>query len=219
MIRRTIHQYGSEALYHFGAPVYDQVERLLFADAWRSWRNATITLVPDSARTILDLGAGTGAMARACLQNKLPARVIAVEPSRPMIGRRTIRPYGEAVLRANASHLPLRDACIDVVTVGFPGPYVREAATWDELWRVLDQDGMVIALIGGELDPAVPRPWLGRMVGWIVYGSSGSDQSQEQRRLLMPPLVRHTRFVGRWQTLATDRGTCFVWVARRRANP
>lgn len=219
MIRNSIHQYGSDVLYHLGAPIYDRVERMLFAGAWRSWRKAAVALVPDSARTILDLGAGTGAMARACLQNKLPARVIAVEPSRPMIGRRTIRPFGETVLRAKASHLPLRDSSIDVVTVGFPGPYIREAATWDELARVLDQNGVVIALIGGVLDPAMPRPWLGRMVGWVVYGSGGSGQNQEQRRLLLPPLVRHSRFIGRWQTLATDRGTCFVWVARLRALP
>lgn len=215
MIRQLIHRYGSELLYHLGAPVYDRVETMLFGEAWQEWRLATIELLPRSAGTILDLGAGTGAMARACLRKRLDAAIIAVEPSRPMIGARITRPFGEQVVRAEASHLPLPDDCVDAVIIGFPGPYIRDATTWNELSRVLRPQGVVFALVGGRLDPTLSRSRLGTIVGWVVYGRDRSKGNQPALPPL-PPLVRHPDFVGRWQMLDTERGTCYVWVARPR---
>lgn len=219
MIHRLIHQYGSELLYHLGGATYDWSERVLWDDAWKCWRAAVIELVPPASQTILDLGAGTGAMGRAYLPSGTAATYIAVEPSRPMIGPRIKRPFGEQVIQGEAARLPLRDGCIDAVLIGFPGPYIWSPVTWDELARVLGHEGVVVTLIGGTPAPELPRSLLGRTVGWMVYGRYETTRGQDHALPGPVPLVRHPRFIGYWRGVETDRGMAHVWFARKRDHP
>lgn len=100
-----------------------------------------------SARTVLNVGAGTGSYEPA------DRSVVAVEPSREMIRKR--RPTAAQAVQAGAGALPFRDKCFDaamaILTIHH---WPDQAAGLREMRRVTR--GPVVLL---TFDPA-HRPWL-----------------------------------------------------------
>jgi len=129
--------------------------------------------LPDA--TILDLGAGTGTLARAAVRRWPTVRTIALDASGTMLdlGRshaastldRSMRRRIEWVAGV-AEQLPLEDASIDVVVSSFSLQYFpSRVLALREAHRVL-RPGGAIAVVGWLADDREFRPW--RLLGEVM---------------------------------------------------
>jgi demethylmenaquinone methyltransferase/2-methoxy-6-polyprenyl-1,4-benzoquinol methylase len=171
------------------APRYDLLNHLLSANVDRLWWRRTagrfreILANPDAA--ILDICCGTGDMTMALLKRRpRSARaVLAADFARAMLSRGAQKFNGrEAVaLEADALHLPLRSASLDLVVTAFG---FRNLANYDaglrEFHRVLKPGGQLGILEFSEPGGVVGRayavyfrrvlPAIGRLVCGPVPG-------------------------------------------------
>ena len=114
---------------------------------------AALESLPDAPERALDVGTGTGAVARLLAELWPDAEVLGVDASAPMIAE--ARRLGhEQYQVADASRLPFADASFDLVTLNNMIPF------FDELERVTKPGGLVaIAFSMGSRTPIwVPLP-------------------------------------------------------------
>lgn len=154
------------------APRYDFLNHLLSANIDRLWWNRTaqrfhsVLANPDTA--ILDICCGTGDMTMALLkhraQNARP--ILAADFARGMLSRaaQKFAKPGQAIaipLEADALHLPLRTASLDLIVTAFG---FRNLANYEaglrEFHRVLKPGGQL-----GILEFSEPGGWLGKLYG------------------------------------------------------
>jgi len=109
-------------------------------------------VLPDGARRVLDLGAGTGKLTEVLLD--LGLDVVAVEPSESM---RVMLPARAEVLDGDAEHLPLADASVDAVVVGQAFHWFDTGPALAEIARVL-RPGGTLGLLWNIRDDSV---------GWV----------------------------------------------------
>jgi SAM-dependent methyltransferase len=131
------------------AEVYERARPSYPQDAV-DWLVAQTELGP--ARTVVDLGAGTGKLTRLLLPTG--ARVIAVEP----IAEMRAHIDGAEVLDGTAEAIPLPDGSADVVTVAQAFHWFDHDRALPEIHRVLRKDG-ILALVWNmrDLDDPVQR--------------------------------------------------------------
>ncbi|WP_234698345.1 class I SAM-dependent methyltransferase [Lacisediminihabitans changchengi] len=96
-------------------------------------------LVPEGARTVLDLGAGTGKFTRSLVD--LGLDVIAVEPDERMRATLASSLPGVTALAGTAEHLPVADASVDAITVAQAWHWVDPALAVPETARALRPGG------------------------------------------------------------------------------
>lgn len=129
-------------------------------------------LLPQAARRVLDLGAGTGKLTRDLVSRALD--VTAVEPSAPMRARLTAVLPQVSVLAGSAEAIPLPDASVDAVLVAQAWHWVDPARAVPEVARVLDTGGR-LGLVWNARD---------ERTGWVA----------ELGRLLEASSDRHAEF-------------------------
>ena len=95
-------------------------------------------VLPPQARTVLDLGAGTGKLTERLLE--LDLDVVAVEPLDAM---RALIPPGARALPGTAESIPLPDASVDAVVVGQAFHWFDPSRALPEIARVLRPGGTV----------------------------------------------------------------------------
>lgn len=115
-----------------------------YARSRPGYPDAAVDWLVADARTVCDLGAGTGKLTRALVDRGLAVR--AVDPSPEMLDQlRAAVPEAEAVVgRAEATGLP--DAAVDLVVAAQSWHWVDPAPAVAEMARVLRPDG-VLALV------------------------------------------------------------------------
>jgi ubiquinone/menaquinone biosynthesis C-methylase UbiE len=138
---------------------------------------------PLSGRTVLDVGAGTGAASDVLVE--YGARVVATDLSADMLGwQAATRP--PAVL-ADAARLPLAQQAVDDVVAAFLLNHLTEPATaLAELARVTRPHGAVVACVFSNTSVSPVRDALDRAAqaaGWRVPGWYG-----ELRATVLPIL-------------------------------
>src|ERR1035437_7020369 len=153
------------------APRYDLLNHLLSANVDRLWwrraarRFKTVLADPDAA--VLDICCGTGDMTMALLKHRPQGArpVIAADFARAMLSRgaRKFSGRGAVPLEADALHLPLRSASMDLIVSAFG---FRNLANYEaglrEFHRVLKPGGQL-----GILDFSEPGGLLGKL--YAVY--------------------------------------------------
>jgi demethylmenaquinone methyltransferase/2-methoxy-6-polyprenyl-1,4-benzoquinol methylase len=153
------------------APRYDLLNHVLSANVDRLWwrraarRFREILVNPDAA--ILDICCGTGDMTMALLkQRPKGARpILAADFSRAMLSRgaKKFKQSGAVPLEADALHLPLRSASLDLIVSAFG---FRNLANYEgglrEFHRVLKPDGQL-----GILEFSEPGGLIGK--AYAVY--------------------------------------------------
>ncbi len=148
----------------------------------------------------LDLGCGTGELARLVTRRHAAARVVATDFTAAMVAHaaRVLRPSGEGArlsfARANALRLPFADASFDLVTNAF---VVRNLADLDvafrEMRRVLRPGGSLLILeITEPLSPrfgAVFHAYFDRVVPWLgaAVASEGPYRYLPESLQSLPP--------------------------------
>jgi demethylmenaquinone methyltransferase/2-methoxy-6-polyprenyl-1,4-benzoquinol methylase len=149
------------------APVYDLMNTVMTAGIDARWRAATLRAAALRPGTrVLDVATGTGKLALVAARQVAPGgEVIGLDASERMLARaRSASADAAAVpvrwLRGDAMAMPLDDASVDVVTIGFG---LRNMPDFDgalaEMARVLRPGGRLALL-----EIAEPRTGPGRAV-------------------------------------------------------
>ena len=141
------------------APRYDLLNHVLSAGIDRRWRARAIRSLSLTGREmLLDVCTGTADVA---LQARDAARVVGVDfaPAMLSYGRRKLRAAGEdrriALVRGDATRLPMRDGTVDAATVAFGIRNVeRPELACAEMARVMRRGGRLAILEFGV--PRVP---------------------------------------------------------------
>lgn len=115
-------------------------------------------VLPESCSSVLDLGAGTGAMTRH-LMPRIP-QVYAVDPDPRMREVLAENCPGVTALEGVAEEIPLPDACVDAVVMSSAWHWVDPRRAVPEVARVL-RDGGTLALVWNRGDRSVP--WVSEM--------------------------------------------------------
>lgn len=129
-------------------------------------------LLPEQARRVVDVGAGTGKLTGVLAR---PGReVIAVEPDETMLTRLRERLPGVRALAGTGESIPLPDGYADAVTFGQAWHWVDVPAASAEVARVL-RPGGVLGLIWNIRDTTVA--WVAEL--GELMGSSAAERLVE----------------------------------------
>lgn len=145
---------------------YDLMNDLMSAGQHRLWKRWAVSLLDLRGTTdVLDLAGGTGDLAR-LIQARSAACVLVCDINAEMLtlGRDRSLDAGRverlSYVLGNAEALPLPDACMDRVIIGFGLRNVtRKATALAEMWRVLRPGGRALILEFSQ----VKAPMLARL--------------------------------------------------------
>ncbi|CAN7319528.1 class I SAM-dependent methyltransferase [Microbacterium foliorum] len=173
--------------------------------------DAADVVMPHSVRTALDLGAGTGKFTE--LLGGRAERVVAVEPSEPMLEiLRSKLPGVEAHL-GSAERIPMESEVADVVTVAQAFHWFDEEAACAEIARVLTPGG-TLGLIWNRFDPTCAWDRAAHRIAHPAVGDADVTTSTATHELPGFDFVRHEQihsterirrdaYLGRWSTVST----------------
>jgi len=113
-------------------------------------------MLPPDAKTVLDLGAGTGKLTRALAARGLD--VVAVDPAPNMLAQLSSAIPGAIVSVGTAEDIPLADASVDAIVVGQAWHWVDQDRAVPQVARVL-RPGGTLGLIWNMRD---------ERVGWVA---------------------------------------------------
>jgi SAM-dependent methyltransferase len=145
-------------------------------------------LVPGQARTVVDLGAGTGLLSRALARRA--AHVVAIEPDERMRAVLARRSPGVDAIDGRGERIPLGDAAADGVFASSAWHWMDPARAVPEIARVL-RDGGRFGLIWTTREPDIP--WI-QAPDWFreAYEQAGPDENpmprdaEGRRRIVLP---------------------------------
>ncbi|HEX3737962.1 MAG TPA: class I SAM-dependent methyltransferase [Solirubrobacterales bacterium] len=149
-------------------------------------------LVPEGARTVLDLGAGTGKLTRSLATRGLD--VVAVEPLTEMRTTLAWALPGVRTLEGTAEAIPLEDSSVDVITVAQAWHWVDPGRATAEAARVL-RPGGALSLIWNRRDERVD--WVARL--GEVMGSGDAELIELEGIEIGPPFGPTETFVTDWE--------------------
>ena len=152
-------------------------------------------LVPRRAKTVLDLGAGTGKLTWPLVAAGL--KVTAVEPAQGMREQLAAAVPGAAVLAGAAERIPLPDASVDAVVVAHAWHWFDPDRAVPEVARVLVPGG-TLSLVWNDRDET--EPWMAAL-GAIMHRQAAQLIDTSPR--LGPPFGPPERMELRWQQLVT----------------
>lgn len=148
-------------------------------------------LVPAGAKTVLDLGAGTGKLTRSLAARGL--EVIAVEPLTEMRANLAAALPEVRALAGTAEEIPLPDASVDAITVAQAWHWVDPERATFEAARVL-RPGGTLGLIWNRRDERVE--WMPRLSA--VMGTASSEVIDMEEVRIGPPFGPTESFVTDW---------------------
>ena len=196
-----------ELLYGPAVPIYDWVSRTGFAGEWARWQRVVLRYIHSGP--VLEIGPGTGDLLPLLAAQGL--RPCGVEPSPQMIARaqRKLARLGHtpSLVRGRADALPFADDAFGAVVATFPSAWVFQAATWDEIARVLRPGGEVAIVLSGELAP---------------HGAGRALRAHAYRLLYQPLTPDHlppppsSAIPLRWEVVPTRHGRALVLTGQKR---
>jgi len=166
--------YGSErersawvrGIFDRTATDYDRIERILGLGTGSWYRREALRHAGlEAGMTVVDVGTGTGLLARAAAKIVGdPARVIGVDPSAGMLEHAKV-PAGVRLLAGTAEAVPAPDGSADFLTLGYALRHISDLdSAFAEFYRVLRPGGRVcmleITLPEGKVPRTLLKAWL-----------------------------------------------------------
>ncbi|MCC2334758.1 class I SAM-dependent methyltransferase [Cellulomonas wangsupingiae] len=150
-------------------------------------------LLPDGARDVLDLAAGTGKLTQALVARGV--RVVAVEPADGMREQLVALLPQVEVHAGTAEAIPLPDASLDAVTVAQAWHWFDEPAAAAEVARVL-RPGGTLGIVWNDRDEDVP--WVGAY-GALLHEVAGPQLARGTHPTLGDAFTDVLRTDVRWE--------------------
>jgi demethylmenaquinone methyltransferase / 2-methoxy-6-polyprenyl-1,4-benzoquinol methylase len=152
------------------AAEYDRINQIMSLGSGRRYRREALHQAGLRAGArVLDVAVGTGLLAREALQICGDrGRVIGVDPSEQML-RLTARSLSIPVIQGRAEALPVGDASIDFVSMGYALRHMRDlGVALAEFFRVLRPGGTLLILEIGPPDSRLEQVLLWLYLGCVV---------------------------------------------------
>jgi SAM-dependent methyltransferase len=148
------------------AACHEPIGLALFGQAWHA-RRLELLECESSDGVMLDIGCGEG---RLLASTPVGCTIrLGVEPSSVMARR--ARHRGILVIRGQSQRLPLATGSVCMVVCSYPGPWLFEPGTWEELARVTRPGAQVRLLLGGTIERG-PAARLRTFALRVGYGRS-----------------------------------------------
>jgi demethylmenaquinone methyltransferase / 2-methoxy-6-polyprenyl-1,4-benzoquinol methylase len=141
------HQAYLRRMFDDTAPDYERIERLMAFGSGPWYRRSALQRAGLSAgATVLDVGIGTGLVAREALRLVgAQGRLIGIDPSPGMLSQ--VRLPGVPLLQGRAEALPVADASADFLSLGYALRHLADVgAAFAEFHRVLRPGGRLLVL-------------------------------------------------------------------------
>ena len=127
---------------------YDRIERAMALGTGSGYRLRALRragLV--RGMTVLDVGVGTGLVAREAARVVGDAKLVTgIDPSSGMVENARV-PHGVRLVAGSAEAIPLPDACVDFLSMGYALRHISDlSAAFAEFWRVLKPGGVMCVL-------------------------------------------------------------------------
>ena len=148
-------------------------------------------LLPAGARTVLDLGAGTGKLTTRLVERGLD--VVAVDPIPDMLEVLRASLPATLALEGTAEEIPLEDNSVDAVLVAQAWHWVDSSRATPEVARVLAPGGR-LGLVWNIRDEH--EDWVARL-GRILHDPGEQDEDRTGG-ITSPPFGPVQRFTVRW---------------------
>jgi ubiquinone/menaquinone biosynthesis C-methylase UbiE len=146
-----------ELLYTDLSWAYDLAAWYVSGGRWDTWRQVAVAEAAAAGGPIVELGPGTGHGLARLAQDGFFA--IGIEPSPQMVAHARRRAPCSALVRARSQLIPLRDGAAAAVLATFPGPWIADPATWEEIERVLRPGGRAVVLASAASEQPPARWW------------------------------------------------------------
>lgn len=170
-------RFGFRLLYHEMAWTYDAVSYAVSLGQWRCWQRASMAYLgsPD-AGIILEIAHGTGNLQLDLADAGYTS--VAYDYSQQMgqiakakLARNDIR---TDFARGMAQQLPFADETFASIVTTFPTNFIVQAETLQETYRVLQADGVLIAVLNGEL---TGKGGMTAFIEWLydITGQRGNE--------------------------------------------
>lgn len=168
-------------------------------------------IVPASARSVLDLGAGTGKLTELLVSRA--ERVLAVEPSEAMLDVLRQKLPAVDAMKGSAERIPIPDNSVDVVTVAQAFHWFDREPACREIARILVPNG-VLGLLWNHMDPTCEWDRACHRIAHPAVGDSDVTTSSAADELPGFEFIRHetvrwreqvlrTVYVRRWTTVSS----------------
>jgi hypothetical protein len=109
-----------------------------------------------------------------------------------------------------AQAMPFRDGAFAAVVCTYPGPWIAEHATWDELARVTTPSATIAVLLGGTYARGPWRRVRSALVR-VAYGSSNAPAPDNTLQLF-----GHDNIASVIQQREDAWGSAVLWIGTRR---
>ncbi|PKI92140.1 SAM-dependent methyltransferase [Actinomycetales bacterium SN12] len=126
--------------------------------------------LPDGARRLADVGAGTGKLTRVVAEAR-DAEIVAIDPDAAMLAKLREQVPGVPTFLGTAESLPLPNASVDAVVLGQAWHWVDPVAASAEIGRVV-RPGGTLGLIWNARDNRVA--WVRRLTA-IMHASAAEE--------------------------------------------
>lgn len=145
-------RFGFRLLYNELAFTYDLVSTIVSLGAWRCWQRAALKHLPATGR-LLELAHGTGNLQLDLWANGFRPVGYDLSPYMGRIARRKLHRDNRAALLAQgrAQSLPFASGAFAAVVSTFPTNFIIDPRTLDEVYRVLEPDGLFVIVPNGIL--------------------------------------------------------------------
>lgn len=184
--------------------LHEPVGHIVFGQAWPRRRSRLLALT-DQEGTLLDLGCGSGIL----LAEADDRSGFSFGIDQSLAAARAAGQRGVQAVNADARWLPVQDASVDTLVCSYPGPWIFDPATWNEIARILRPRGEVIVLLGGTIERGTGSA-LRSILMKLVYGSNSTEGVR-----LAASSMGHKHLTGRVRILHDRWGASAYWSGRR----
>jgi SAM-dependent methyltransferase len=200
-VRQAVLGVAFELLYTRLGFLHEATGQFVCGAAWNGRRRHVL---PDmTATTVLDLGCGEGRFLASL--STTGSFALGIEPSRQMTARAARR--GALVVRAAAQATPIMGGSIDHVVATYPGPWIVDQATWDEIARITRPGASIAILLGGDYERG-RWAFVRRRLLRLAYGGTSSTATM--------PRLGHPSISGDYREVNDRWGTAILWHGVRR---